>query len=269
MTFVTPVTSNTRAWISYAPDGAGPAARTLLFCAPFAGGGAATFRTWGPKLAPAGVHVYGARLPGRESRLRDPPLASVAAVVGALAGELRGLVQQHAQTGSDARVALFGHSFGSLVAYELAHALAATPVPVARLFVGGRPAPDQPQRLAPIHHLDDDAFAEGLVRYGGTPAAILDDPELRAAYLPALRADFTALETYACPAGAARAPLAVPLTVVNGADDALAPPDSAAAWGRHTSGPLDAHTVPGGHFFLKASEDALLDVVRARLTTTP
>ena len=86
-----------------------PAAVHLL-CVPYAGGGAAVFRHW-PALLPPTLAVSAIRLPGRESRIGEPPLADIGQMVTAAADDLA------ADTATGRPYALFGHSFGALVAF--------------------------------------------------------------------------------------------------------------------------------------------------------
>ena len=57
--------------------------------------------------------------------------------------------------------------------------------------------------------------------------AVLDNPELRAVFLPVIRADFEAVETYSYLAGE---PLPVPITALGGLDDPRATEDELREW---------------------------------------
>src|SRR6059058_5813767 len=81
-----------------------------LFCFPYSGGSAFAFRTW-PDYLPPDVEVCAVQLPGRENRLREPPARRVAPLVDAL---FDSLVEQ-----LDVPCALFGHSLGALLAFEV------------------------------------------------------------------------------------------------------------------------------------------------------
>src|SRR6185312_1984176 len=84
-------------------------AGTRLFCIPYAGGGSAVFREW-PGALPD-VEVGLVRLPGRESRFRDRPYSDMTALVADLADILLSQV--------DRPYALFGHSMGGRIAFEV------------------------------------------------------------------------------------------------------------------------------------------------------
>src|SRR5215203_1733364 len=86
--------------------------RCRLFCFPYAGGGASLFSSWN-SLSPV-AEVAAVQLPGRENRLREPPAKRlddiIPGILEAIGPQLCG------------QWAVFGHSFGGLVAYETARA---------------------------------------------------------------------------------------------------------------------------------------------------
>jgi surfactin synthase thioesterase subunit len=70
---------------------------------------------------------------------------------------------------------------------------------------------------------------------------------MRALMLPAIRADYTAIETYCAPDDAT---VSCPITVLTGDNDPKTELDAARAWARHTTADCDVLVYPGGHFFL-------------------
>jgi medium-chain acyl-[acyl-carrier-protein] hydrolase len=124
------------------------------------------------------------------------------------------------------------------------------------LFVSGRRPPHMPDPMPQLHGLSDDAFvAEINRRYGGIPREILDNPDVLALLLPALRADITALETF--PAKP-RTILSIPVTVFGGDRDLMTPHSHLDAWKLETAAPVDIHLFPGGHFFLDREMNAVI-----------
>lgn len=167
------------------------------------------------------------------------------------------------EVGFRAPYALFGHSFGALVTYELAVELRRRGQPQpARIFVSGFPAPHLPRRTAAISHLPDDEFLHEVVRrHGGVPEEVLRDPSLRAAVLPALRADHEALESYVY---RSEPKLTCPITVFNGRADLITAEDLT-AWQDISTAPIAVRTFPGGHFYLRDRPDQVVRAVLASL----
>src|SRR5262249_38813267 len=141
-----------------------PGARVRLFCLPYAGGGASMYRGFHDAL-PADIEVCAVQLPGRETRLREPPVADLAKLVPMVADGLG------PHLGS--RFALFGHSMGATLAFELARELrrrgAGTPV---HLFASACPAPHIAD-TDDTHTLPDEAMIEQLRALGGMSPEVL------------------------------------------------------------------------------------------------
>ncbi|HEU4557491.1 MAG TPA: alpha/beta fold hydrolase [Longimicrobium sp.] len=231
-----------------------PGARLRLLLLPHAGGGASAFRGWAD-LFPEWVEVCPVQLPGRENRMREPAFERVQPLVEALAGVLAGW--------RDLPHAVFGHSTGALVGFELARHAARTgaPAPV-HLFASGRRAPDLPSRQPDLHQLSDDQLLAGLRTLGGMPQALLDHPELLQLLLPVLRADLAVTETYAATPGAT---IDVPVTVYTGDNDIKVNEDEARAWERHTTAAFRVRTFPGDHFYLFPHRDRVIEALTADL----
>jgi len=232
-------------------------ARLRLFAFPFAGGGTGVYRSWSAALSPD-VAVCPVRLPGREARIAEPASADLVALARAAGDALRPYL--------DVPFALFGHSMGALLAFELAHHLEATGAPPPRiLYASGCPAPHV-GIADPVSGMSDADLVEHVRGLGRTPAEVLASAELLELILPTLRADLVACERYAC---AARPPLGCELIAIGGADDDQATPDQVAAWRAHTWGPFTARVLPGGHFDFLDQPAALLAQLAVDLREEP
>lgn len=239
-------------WILRQPA-AGPA-RLRLFCLPFAGGGASSYRGWRDGL-PAGVELCALQLPGREARFGEPLLSEMQALVE---GTLQAVLPLR-----DRPYAFFGHSMGAVIAYETARRLAECGGPQpALLAVSGRCAPFLQPRVEPMHGLDDDAFIQGLRRLEGTPAEVLENGELMQLLLPILRADFRAIESYRWREGP---PLTSRLLVLGGETDPDTDPPALQAWAEVTRGGCRCEILPGGHFFIASERARVLSILSEEL----
>jgi surfactin synthase thioesterase subunit len=229
------------------------AATTRLICLPHAGGGASAYAPWAGDL-PEQVELAAVQLPGREDRLIEAPTDDLDSLVDELVAAL--------EPELDRPFALFGHSLGGLLAFEVARALQGRRRP-QRLYVSGSAAP-RLHRMPAVHRLGDADLLAWLREFDGTPAGVLDDPELLELVLPALRADLRVSHEYG--RRRRRGPrLACPVTAFAGADDRGVPAASAAAWREETSGPFQLHVLPGGHFFIHRQRARVLRVLAENL----
>lgn len=242
-------------WISRAHPH--PAARLRLYCVPYAGGNDGMFRTWWQEL-PGDVEVCAVRLPGRDERRREPLVSRSTLLVQALADALGPAAAQP--------YALYGHSMGARVAFELARELRRRGHPEPTLLaVSGRRAPHLPER-DPLHALPTDLLVTRLRALGGLPDVVLAEPELMAMFLPILRADLAVNEIDAYRPDE---PLTCPIVAFGGERDDRCRRDELCAWRDHTRGAFAFEIYPGGHFFVNtARRDLLAALSRALEQTT-
>jgi pyochelin biosynthetic protein PchC len=226
-----------------------PTARTSLVCFPHAGGAAAFYTPWA-RLLPPDVELVAVQYPGRQDRVGEPPAGTMDELAGAVAEALRA-------DRAGRELVLFGHSMGASVAWETALRLEGSGRGPRHVVVSGRPGPGR-QRPGTVHLRDDDGLAAELRRLGGTHGDLLDDPEVRALLLPAVRADYRLIETYR-PDTAAR--LRCPLTAVTGDRDEEATEAEVAVWRTATDGPFTGFVLPGGHFYLVAQAERVVAAV--------
>ncbi|WP_223206494.1 thioesterase II family protein [Streptomyces xanthii] len=236
-----------------ASDGGG----LRLFCFAHAGGGSSFFHPWREALGP-GVDVRPVVLPGRERRSRQASHTRMGPLVEELTAELAGQL--------DRPYVLFGHSLGSIVAYETARALLERGSrPPSALLVSGRRGPFVPDTRPPVHNLPEDAFLTEVSRLGGTPPELLRQRELVRHFLPPLRADHEINETYR-PTRLPGPALTCPVFAFTGAADPLADPHAVARWREVTSGDFRLRVFPGDHFYLKGAPEDLMTALRTALS---
>jgi surfactin synthase thioesterase subunit len=237
---------------------AAPGAQARLFCFPFAGGSAAVFAGWGDKLKP-GIEVWAAQPRGRGMRFSEPPHGSVTEMVQDYLQVLRAHL--------DLPFAFYGHSLGGLLALELVQQLWAEGLALpGHLFIGASAPPVEGLLHPRIAHLSDEGFVTAVQeRYSGIPESVLKEPELMEIFLPALKADFSAYETFD---RNSVTQVRCPITAFAGGDDAVIAPDVMQEWRRHTEVSFDLRIVPGDHFFLSTSGEMVLSTIREKMLST-
>jgi pyochelin biosynthetic protein PchC len=228
------------------------APRSRLVCLPHAGAGASAFRSW-PAQLPDDIELLAVRYPGRHDRLLEPCVEDM----DELADRITTALQPHLSK----PLALFGHSMGASVAYEIAIRLEQQGHRPTALLVSAQSPPHR------AHHLDahlhgDDALIAEVHRLGNADPAVLDHPDLRELILPALRADFTLLANYR------RDPphiLDTPITAYVGTHDPDVAAHTLARWADLTTAGAAVKTYPGDHFYLLDNETQLVADIISRL----
>jgi medium-chain acyl-[acyl-carrier-protein] hydrolase len=232
----------------------GSQATLRLFCFPYAGGSAGIFRGWEESLPPT-VEVCAVQLPGRGNRIMEPAITRMPRLIKEMAEAILPYL--------DRPFAFFGHSMGTIMSLELARYLRRKlKVEPVHLFVSGGRAPQLPVTEIPTYNLPRAEFLEELRRLNGTPAEILQHPELMELLLPVMRADFELVQTYVYTEGK---PLACPITAFGGTLDKEVGLRRLQAWRAQTLAHFSWHMIPGDHFFINTSQRLLLAALSKEL----
>lgn len=232
-------------------------ARVALVCLPCAGGSAAMYRQWSDGL-PADVSLVTIRLPGREARLDEPAHLDMAGFVRDLLPVLQGLAGRP--------YALFGHSMGALMAYELMRRWPADTRPPVAVFLSAHRPPHLDLGRPPIYDHPKQAFLKAVREMGGLPDEVWSHPEFLDLVEPTMRADFTLCETFP------RGPevhrdvrLDMPVLVFGGRQDRTAEPSALERWTDLCADHRGLTIWPGGHFYLREHRVDLLDRIAKTL----
>jgi surfactin synthase thioesterase subunit len=220
---------------------AAPNAQTVLVCFPPGGGSAGAYRALAQQIGQDAA-VYAVQYPGRQDRLGDPLVPDLAELAEHTTADLL-------SWGPVPNLALFGHSMGATVAFEVARRLQRNGRDPVQLFVSGRIAPDA-RHVGRLHAGPDADLIADLERLANDPESVSmlrADPELAELVLPPLRSDYRAVETYVFEPGT---PLRCPVSVLLGDADPTVKIEQAQQWRVHTEGEFEVTTFPGRHFYL-------------------
>ncbi|MEU8814279.1 alpha/beta fold hydrolase [Actinoplanes sp. NPDC048796] len=239
--------ANVELWVRRFHRSGDAAVRLIAF--PHAGASASYFFPMSESLAPTiecGVVQY----PARQDRRLDPPIDDLMVLAERVTEAVRPL--------ADRPLALFGHSMGAALAFEVALRLEADGVRPSMLFASGRRSPTRSREDENVHRLDDAGVVRELRKLSGTDTRFLDDRELLAMILPAVRSDYTAIERYRMVPGSR---VAAPITVLTGDSDPKTSIADAEAWEDVTTGPFAMHVFRGGHFFLADRRSEVINTI--------
>ena len=229
-----------------------------LVCFPHAGGSASYYYPLSESLAPT-VETLALQYPGRQDRRAEGCLEQIPDLADGIVEALRGWA------GWDSRpYAFFGHSMGSILAFEVARRLQQVPGggPVW-LFASGYPAPSR-LRGGTVHLRDDAGIVAELRMVGGTDPRWLDDQDLIDSILPAVRSDYQAIENHARAPGAT---VDCPITMLVGDSDPHTTVAEAVAWREHTRAAFDLRVFSGGHFYLADHGPEVADTISTTLSS--
>lgn len=231
--------------------------RINLFCIAYAGGSArAIYSKWKEKLDPM-INVYCLELPGHGQRMHEAFHRSVKTAVAEMLETIRPLINEEPY-------ALYGHSMGTVLVYELAAAIRAEGLPQPQtIFVSGRLPPHHRYENEKVHLLSDDMFLDYVKRIGGTPPQFFESKELLKVFIPILRNDYRIIEEYKFqePAICFHADL----VFFYSNQDFYVEKPGIMEWGRYTNKAFKVYDFLGGHFFINEVWQDLCKIINQEL----
>jgi len=232
--------------------------KTLLFCVPYAGASANIYWKWSAKLDEL-IYLVPLELAGRGSRVSEPHYNTFDEIISDLGGQI------HKYLKNNEAYALFGHSFGGTIVYEVGHYLTNLGVrsPEA-IFFSGKSAPGNYPRNRFIHSLPEDQFKAEIFRYGITPKEVFETKELYEYFMPILKNDIQMSESYVCKDRQKK--LDCPFFVLYGKDDVGVRKKQISDWSLFTNRTCSFFGFNGGHFFIREFEDEIIGLINRTLT---
>lgn len=244
---------------SAVPDGKDQQAQDrplVLLALPFAGATRLAYNPWIP-LLPSGAELIQVELPGRGSRWGEPLADTLADVAESVLEESRDLLVER-------EYAIFGHSMGALLAFELGLRIQREGLPRPRhVFLSGRGSPDvgDPTAVLP-RDMSEAGLVEALRAYGGLPDGILESRPVLDFLLPVIRADLRLVETYVAPS---HGRLKADVTLLRGRGDDITA-EEMHAWRERVDGEVRYLEFEGGHFFIFESAECVTEALCSALS---
>ncbi len=216
-----------------------------LFCLPYAGGSASVFNKWRTYLD-SRIELVPLELAGRGRRMNQPFYGSVHEAADDIYSSI-------SQSLDGCPYAFYGHSMGTVIVYEVCRRIVQNGrTSPCHVFASGRYAPHIKKNEKELHALPEDEFKEEILKIGGTPKQIFEDPQLTQIFSPVLRADYRIIECYKH--AESNISLSCPITVLSGRSDSIThgldQENEMLGWPKYTSGLCKMHEFDGGHFFI-------------------
>lgn len=230
--------------------------RLKLFCFPYAGGSSVIFNKW-KKYLDESIELVPVELAGRGKRIDEPLYKDVEGAID----DVFSIVTKEI---TGASYALFGHSLGAMITYQLAKRISNAGLSQPKhIFFSGRSAPHliRPDRKK-FHLMNEADFRKEVIALGGTPAEFFEHPELVQLFLQLLKNDFKLAETDYHEQEIN--PFKEDITVFLGKDDELTS-EQCDGWKIHTLKICNIHHFNGGHFFLNDETERLVHLINLTL----
>lgn len=230
-----------------------------LFCLPYAGGSADIYARWRNYLN-SSIELCPIELPGRSKRAKDPYYKSMKEAVEDIASFVKNETRN-----SD--YAIFGHSMGSIITYELICKLyqMGLKLPI-HVFFSGRYPPCIEKQDKNMHLLSDDELIHEAVSMGGIPEKLLKYTKLVENAANTLRADYTILETYGHNPHIQK--FDIDISVLSGTNDELATVEDMKYWELYTNKSCTFYTFEKGHFYLHNNAETIVKIINNTLLAT-
>lgn len=228
----------------------------IMFCIPYAGSSAAFYNSWSKTVEPF-IKIHPLELAGRGKRSNEAFYENMEEAVE----DLYKIINPYIT--SKTRYAIYGHSLGGLLAYNLTKKIQKvnSNLPV-QLFLSGRGAPHIKKREIVYHDLPLDQLLDTIEKLGGTPKSILNNRDFQEYYIPIIRADFKLIDTYEIEEK--RIKLDTNISVFCGENDDITY-DEMIGWKEYTCETCNLYWFNGNHFFLHECKDEVINNINNQL----
>ncbi|HEX2927224.1 MAG TPA: thioesterase domain-containing protein [Ruminiclostridium sp.] len=227
-----------------------------LFCLPYAGGSAGIYLKWRKYLADS-VKLYPVELAGRAGRIKEPYYDSMSDAVEDIANQVENEIQ-------NSEYAIFGHSMGSILTYELICRIQEKGLKLPKhAFFSGKHPPCVEQKGRNMHLLSDDELLRKAVSLGGIPEKLVIYRGLMEIAIKILRADYRVLETYGCNPVIQK--LDFDISVLSGIDDQLSTAEDMEKWKQYADRKCTFYRLEGAHFYLNDNVEEVVNIINNTL----
>ncbi|WP_120197114.1 thioesterase II family protein [Lacrimispora algidixylanolytica] len=222
-----------------------------LFCIPYAGGSETIFYSWRKYLGHS-IELVPIQLKGRGRRFSESLYKSVEEAVDDIFVNIKDKIV-------DDDFCIYGHSMGSLLAYELYYKLSDGDFKLPKhIFFSGHKAPSKMLHNRTILELSDNDFINYITKFGGMSEEILDYQELLQIFLPVIKNDIRILDNYNYEEKLAR--INCDVSIFYGKKDDISMEDIL-AWKNHVCKSIELYSFEGNHFFINDNIEYITNII--------
>ena len=226
----------------------------ILFCLPYAGGSEAMYYSWKKYLDPA-IELVPVALKGRGTRLNENLYNSIEEAISDVYFNVKDKINND--------YAIFGHSMGSMLAFELYYRICEEGLrKPCYIFFSGDTPPSSKKPRKTLHTLPDTEFMQEIINLGGTPPELLENSELLQLVLPVLRSDVRISEEYIYKRRTSK--IDCNIAIFSGKDDQLSLQDLL-LWKHHGDKGFKTYCFEGAHFFINDNAKEIISVINKLL----
>ncbi|AXT51944.1 thioesterase [Aquimarina sp. BL5] len=222
-----------------------------LVCLHYGGGNRFSFLKLKEYLDPS-IEMVSLEIPGHGKRLNESLLTDLEVMADDVFEQLKNVLDNK-------EYILYGHSLGGMILFLVTRLLQNNGNKLPNhLIVSGCKGPKYNHVRSSICHLLNDLdFKLELKKLGGFPEEALQNEELLTFFLPILRADFKAIETYKYKK---EKPFKVPITAMSGLNENITR-EQLEGWNEESDLDINLIQFPGNHFFILDKFKEIGDVI--------
>lgn len=227
----------------------------ILFCLPYAGGSEAIYFKW-KKYVDSSIELVPLALKGRGKRFNEIFYQNIQEAVDDLFENIKARIVE-------GDYAIYGHSMGSLLAYELYYRISKLNYrKPTHIFFSGYIAPSILRKRENTYELPDNDFMQKIMELGGTPEELMNNQELFKIFLPIIRSDFKILESYDYEKRENK--IECDVSILNGKQD-LIKLEEILAWKNHVCRELNIYNFEGDHFYINSNVENIVNIINTTL----
>ncbi len=228
--------------------------KVKLFTFPYAGGNSNVFIPWKKQLNNK-IELQTIELSGRGNRTLEPLNNSIEEIVIDL---------QNIFIENNSDYAMFGHSMGALIVFELLSSLKRNGIKLPfHVFFSGMHAPHfHAMNKKNYHQMNSKEFKDAVLQLGGTPIEVFENSELASLFLPILKNDFNICDNYI--PNIIDEKYKINFSILAGLDEKYEETELT-DYEHYTTGETTISYFNGGHFFIRDSQNEVIELINSTL----